>query len=122
MLAFWCGGDIEHLDRLFRQSALMRDKWERDDYRTATLTKAVTMCSEFYKPVGRSSAADDFSDLQQMLRELAPALMARMKPGACLVLSGLLDVQADAVEAAYAELGKARRVQSGDWVALVWGE
>ncbi|MBP8913786.1 MAG: 50S ribosomal protein L11 methyltransferase, partial [Bilophila sp.] len=56
------------------------------------------------------------------LRELAPALMARMKPGACLVLSGLLDVQADAVEAAYAELGKARRVQSGDWVALVWGE
>ena len=53
------------------------------------------------------------------LRELAPALMARMKPGACLVLSGLLDVQADAVEAAYAELGKARRVQSGDWVALV---
>ncbi|MFQ8735160.1 MAG: 50S ribosomal protein L11 methyltransferase [Bilophila wadsworthia] len=56
------------------------------------------------------------------LRELAPALIARMKPGACLVLSGLLDVQADAVEAAYAELGKARRVQSGDWVALVWGE
>lgn len=37
------------------------------------------------------------------LRELAPALMARMKPGACLVLSGLLDVQADAVEAAYAD-------------------
>ena len=73
MLAFWCGGDIEQMDRLFRQSALMRDKWERDDYRTATLTKAVTMCSEFYKPVGRSSAADDFSDLQQMLRELAPA-------------------------------------------------
>ena len=56
------------------------------------------------------------------LRELAPALIARMKPGACLVLSGLLDVQAGAVAAAYAELGKARRVQSGDWVALVWGE
>ena len=73
MLAFWCGGDIEQMDRLFRQSALMRDKWERDDYRTATLTKAVTMCSEFYKPVGRSSAADDFSDLQQTLCELAPA-------------------------------------------------
>ena len=73
MLAFWCGGDTEQMDRLFRQSALMRDKWERDDYRTATLTKAVAMCVEFYKPVGRSSAADDFSDLQQTLRELAPA-------------------------------------------------
>lgn len=27
-LAFWCGGDIEHMDRLFRRSGLMRDKWE----------------------------------------------------------------------------------------------
>lgn len=24
--AFWCGGDIEQMDRLFRQSGLMRDK------------------------------------------------------------------------------------------------
>ncbi|MEG1610459.1 MAG: 50S ribosomal protein L11 methyltransferase, partial [Bilophila sp.] len=36
-------------------------------------------------------------------------------------LSGLLDVQADAVEAAYAPLGPAHRLTSGDWVALVWG-
>ena len=56
------------------------------------------------------------------LRELAPQIMECMKPGGCLVLSGLLDVQADAVEDAYAVLGKARRMQSGDWVALVWGE
>lgn len=56
------------------------------------------------------------------LKELAPELMARLKPNACLVLSGLLDVQADAVEAAYTALGPARRVISGDWVALVWGE
>lgn len=56
------------------------------------------------------------------LKELAPELMTRLKPNACLVLSGLLDVQADAVEAAYTALGPARRVISGDWVALVWGE
>lgn len=36
------------------------------------------------------------------LRELAPQIMECMKPGGCLVLSGLLDVQADAVEDAYA--------------------
>ena len=55
------------------------------------------------------------------LRELAPELIARMKPEGCLVLSGLLDVQADTVEAAYvAALGPARRFQSGDWVALIW--
>jgi primase-polymerase (primpol)-like protein len=28
-LAFWCRGDIARVDRLFRQSGLMRDKWDR---------------------------------------------------------------------------------------------
>ncbi|HEX4231437.1 MAG TPA: hypothetical protein VHZ07_22390 [Bryobacteraceae bacterium] len=28
-LAFWCGGDIARVDRLFRCSGLMRDKWDR---------------------------------------------------------------------------------------------
>lgn len=29
MLAFWTGGDLERVDRLFRLSGLMRDKWDR---------------------------------------------------------------------------------------------
>jgi len=29
MLAFWCGGDPERIDRLFRRSDLMREKWDR---------------------------------------------------------------------------------------------
>jgi putative DNA primase/helicase len=29
MLAFWCGGDGARIDRLFRRSGLMRDKWDR---------------------------------------------------------------------------------------------
>lgn len=29
ILVFWCGGDTEQMDRLFRQSDLMREKWER---------------------------------------------------------------------------------------------
>ena len=28
-LAFWCGGDLARVDRLFRCSSLMRDKWDR---------------------------------------------------------------------------------------------
>ena len=28
-LAFWCGGDCERIDRLFRRSGLMREKWDR---------------------------------------------------------------------------------------------
>jgi hypothetical protein len=40
-LAFWTGNDCDRMDRLFRQSALMREKYEnRDDYRYETITKA----------------------------------------------------------------------------------
>lgn len=54
------------------------------------------------------------------LKDMAPDLMGLMQPGGCLVLSGLLDVQANDVEAAYAKLGPATRFTSSDWVALVW--
>lgn len=29
ILAFWCGCDEEQMDRIFRTSGLMRDKWDR---------------------------------------------------------------------------------------------
>lgn len=48
MLAFWCGGHADLIDECFRASGLMRDKWEREDYRASTITKAVDRCSEFY--------------------------------------------------------------------------
>ena len=56
------------------------------------------------------------------LREMPPAIAALHPP--TLVLSGLLDIQADAVEAAYLEqgYGKARRLIRGEWAALVFGE
>ena len=74
MLAFWCGGDTEQMDRLFRQSALYREKWERDDYRIGTLNKAVALATDFYRPTGKkASAADDFDDLLPMVAALAPA-------------------------------------------------
>jgi len=40
-LAFWCGPDEGRIDRLFRQSGLMRQKWEREDYRALTLAAAL---------------------------------------------------------------------------------
>src|SRR5262249_49549523 len=39
LLAFWAGKDSDRMDRLFRKSGLMRDKWEREDYRTGTISK-----------------------------------------------------------------------------------
>lgn len=41
MLAFWTNGDAGRVDRLFRLSNLYRPKWERRDYREATLAHAV---------------------------------------------------------------------------------
>ena len=94
MLAFWCGGDTAQMDRLFRQSALYRQKWERKDYREETLKKAVSGCQEFYSPTGcpgsqcgfgeigltkrRANAAsergsDGIAQIEQSLRELDAA-------------------------------------------------
>ncbi|MBA2704621.1 MAG: DUF3987 domain-containing protein, partial [Blastocatellia bacterium] len=50
LLAFWCAGDEVRMDRLFRGSALMRDKWERADYRERTLNKAILGQTAFYEP------------------------------------------------------------------------
>jgi hypothetical protein len=48
-LAFWCGKDPVLIDLVFRQSKLYRDKWDRADYRTDTINKAVRDCKEVYQ-------------------------------------------------------------------------
>ena len=37
MLAWWTNRDPDRVDRMFRASALMRDKWNRDDYLERTI-------------------------------------------------------------------------------------
>ena len=74
-LAFWCGGDAEQIDRLFRESALMRDKWDskRGDttYGEMTIQKAIAGCTDFYNPNHiRVNAAEDFNAFVDMLSEL----------------------------------------------------
>ena len=48
-LAFWTGRDSPRIDSLFRQSALMREKWNREDYRQRTLTAAIEGCVRTYR-------------------------------------------------------------------------
>ena len=54
ILAFYCGGDPDAVDGLFRQSGLMRDKWDRptggSTYGKITVQKAIAGCREFYDP------------------------------------------------------------------------
>lgn len=60
--------------------------------------------------------------LAQPLKDLAADITALKGASGCLILSGLLEVQADGVEDAYRAqgLGPARRIIDGEWAALVW--
>ena len=44
LIAFRTGDNPELIDAIFRQSALMRDKWEREDYREMTIAAALEVC------------------------------------------------------------------------------
>lgn len=60
ILAFYAQGNHDIIDNLFSKSALYRDKWDRLDYKNATIKKAIAICgNEFYKrpgrPIGNSS-------------------------------------------------------------------
>ena len=75
MLAFWLQGDFGEIDHYFRQSALYRDKWERSDYKSATINKSIDSCGgKFYTPPGRPKAKKDkakreFTEAEQNILE-----------------------------------------------------
>lgn len=54
MLAFWCRCDAELMDCIFRQSGLMREKWDRrqsgSTYGAITIQKAIADCDNVYEP------------------------------------------------------------------------
>ncbi len=62
MLAFWTGRDGAAVDRLFRQSGLMRDKWERADYREKTIATAIDKCAEVWTPEPTADRRESHSE------------------------------------------------------------
>lgn len=67
MLAFWSNGNADTIDRLFRQSGLMRDKWDRatgqSTYGGITVDTALRNRKEYYNPTHRADTAmQDFSE------------------------------------------------------------
>jgi len=48
LIAFFAGPDRERIDGLFRQSGLMREKWNRTDYSGWTIDKALEGRTEYY--------------------------------------------------------------------------
>lgn len=65
LLAFYTGRNPEQMDRLFRQSGLMRDKWDRPQsgstYGVITIKNAIRHCKQVFDP--RSTATEDFGIL-----------------------------------------------------------
>lgn len=63
MLAFWLGRDEQAMDSVFRQSGLMRDKWDRKQsgstYGALTIAKAAAECQTAYGE--RTDAAQQYS-------------------------------------------------------------
>jgi len=55
-LAFWAQGDRDQIDRVFRQSGLYREKWDRrnekgeEDYKKLTIDAALEQVTEYYDP------------------------------------------------------------------------
>lgn len=64
-LAFWTNRDAECIDRLFRQSGLMRKKWNRKDYRERTIKRALELTTETYKP-GEESEAEQAEETKKL--------------------------------------------------------
>jgi putative DNA primase/helicase len=62
LLAFWTDGDTKRMDHLFRQSGLMREKWNRHDYRERTFNKVLEGRTEFYQPGEKDSANGNGSE------------------------------------------------------------
>lgn len=64
MLAFWTGCNAALMDNIFRQSGLMRDKWDRrqsgSTYGALTIQKAIEQCEQVYEPPARLSSSTSF--------------------------------------------------------------
>jgi hypothetical protein len=81
LLAFWAGDDPEHIDRLFRGSALSRGKWtDREDYRRRTINKSLGGRTEFYHPSGPKAGGNGHAGAANGHGDGTPAGRPRGEP------------------------------------------
>lgn len=70
ILAFWCGNVEEQIDRIFRTSGLMREKWDRRTgdatYGQITIRNAIASSSAIYVPLrDAATPEEEFADLDE---------------------------------------------------------
>ena len=82
MLAFWCQGDTQIMDEIFRSSGLMREKWDRKQsgttYGAITLQKAVDDLSTAYTGHSDSGSSDYAITIRQAAETAAPSVRGKM--------------------------------------------
>lgn len=73
ILAFWCDRDARQIDRIFRRSKLMRDKWDSkrggETYGSITIKKAIKHTTETYKQSVRVAGDITQNEIRTALAE-----------------------------------------------------
>lgn len=76
ILAFYCNGNAQQIDRIYRTWVLARKKWDEchgaETYGMMTIRRAVSGMKEFYAPIIKTDAAENFDDAMHRLEELNP--------------------------------------------------
>lgn len=68
-LAFYCQKDSNRMARMFRASGLMRPKWKRDDYRSATIKLAISGAENTYNPSTSNILRDHRPETSNITRD-----------------------------------------------------
>lgn len=82
LLAFWTRKDAGRIGALFRQSGLgKREKWNREDYRTDTINKAIARTQEVYDPKrAQLTAAEAFTPVEpEPVADVLQAFMEKVQ-------------------------------------------
>jgi len=115
LLAFWTGGDGQRIDRLFRQSGLMREKWDErhyadgSTYGEVTIERVLASADEFYDPdqaaeprtdesVDRTEPVQDDDAVLQQIQEEQDAL--HLKSTDTLAIMTELQIEVEKLDAA----------------------
>ena len=94
-LAFWTGKDYARMDSLFRQSGLMREKWNRSDIRQSGITKAIAGCRNVYsvatKATGPALVSAEIMTIQEQLEHFKGCVYVAARRGILTPTGEILD-------------------------------
>lgn len=67
LITFRTGPDPETIDAVFRGSALYREKWNLEDYRTSTIDAGITACNGVFHKSKMETPKNRVAELEQLL-------------------------------------------------------